>query len=54
MVIVMVALAATADEAGLPAHVGQCLEVEGAPALWPWREVVRSAMAALAATADEA
>lgn len=42
-------LAATAEQAGLPVHAGTCPETDGAPPLWPWREVVRSALAGGAA-----
>ena len=38
-------LAADAAAAGVAAHLGQCDAMEGAPDLWPWRQVLR-AMAA--------
>jgi DNA-binding winged helix-turn-helix (wHTH) protein/tetratricopeptide (TPR) repeat protein len=31
-----------ATDAGLEVHVGRCLEEEGAPAYWPWVQIVRS------------
>lgn len=39
-------LAADAADAGVAAHVGQCDAMEGAPELWPWRQVLRALAAA--------
>jgi tetratricopeptide (TPR) repeat protein len=43
-------LVADAAEAGVASHLGQCDAMDGAPDLWPWRQVLR----ALAAAAPDA
>ena len=35
-------LAVDAAAAGLVTHLGQCDAMEGAPDLWPWRQVLRA------------
>lgn len=35
-------LVADAAEAGIATHLGQCDAMEGAPDLWPWRQVLRA------------
>lgn len=35
-------LAADAADAGIATHLGQCDAMDGAPELWPWRQVLRS------------
>src|SRR5262245_61000457 len=44
-------LAVDAAAAEVPTHLGQCDAMEGAPDLWPWRQVLRSLAAADAAAA---
>jgi tetratricopeptide (TPR) repeat protein len=35
-------LAADASAAGVTAHLGQCDAMDGAPELWPWRQILRT------------
>jgi hypothetical protein len=45
--------AAHADEVGVAVHWGRCSELDGAPAFWPWVQVLRSVWASGGGTAPD-